>query len=96
MPHLYLPSDHTDADLVLAADIAAAVSSAELYVTWTIDEDGQPDELRTRPGPYIRPARVWTVQSRHACGVARQLSVIAGRRQTVRRSRDPMGPCRSR
>jgi hypothetical protein len=40
MPHLYLPSDHTDADLVLAADVAMAVSSAELYVTWTID-DGQ-------------------------------------------------------
>jgi hypothetical protein len=35
MPHLYLPSDHTDADLVLAADVAAAVSSADLYVTWT-------------------------------------------------------------
>ena len=35
MPHLYLPSEHTDADLVLAADVAAAVSSADLYVTWT-------------------------------------------------------------
>ena len=37
MPHLYLPSDHTDADLVLAADVAAAVASADLYVTWTHD-----------------------------------------------------------
>ena len=37
MPHLFLPSDHTDADLVLAADVAAAVSSADLYVTWTFD-----------------------------------------------------------
>jgi len=37
MPHLYLPTDHTDADLVLAADVAAAVSSSDLYVTWTID-----------------------------------------------------------
>src|SRR3954468_14145627 len=37
MPHLYLPTDHTDADLVLAADVAAAVSSADLYVSWTID-----------------------------------------------------------
>ena len=37
MPHLYLPTDHTDADLVLAADVAAAVSSADLYVTWTHD-----------------------------------------------------------
>jgi len=61
MPHLYLPSDHTDADLVLAADVAAAVSSAELYVTWTIDEgQGVPeveailrDERQpVRPGPF--------------------------------------------
>ena len=37
MPHLYLPNDHTDADLVLATDVAAAVSSADLYVTWTLD-----------------------------------------------------------
>ena len=37
MPHLYLPTEHTDADLVLAADVAAAVSSADLYVTWTLD-----------------------------------------------------------
>jgi hypothetical protein len=37
MPHLYLPTEHTDADLVLAADVASAVSSADLYVTWTLD-----------------------------------------------------------
>jgi hypothetical protein len=35
MPHLYLPSEHSDADLVLAADVAQAVSSADLYVAWT-------------------------------------------------------------
>jgi hypothetical protein len=35
MPHLFLPSAHTDADLVLAADVAAAVDSADLYVAWT-------------------------------------------------------------
>jgi hypothetical protein len=35
MPHLYLPSEHSDADLVLAADVAEAVSSADLYVAWT-------------------------------------------------------------
>ena len=37
MPHLYLPTEHTDADLVLAADVATAVSSADLYVTWTLE-----------------------------------------------------------
>ncbi len=44
MPHLYLPNEHTDADLVLAADVAAAVSSADLYVAWTHDSgQGAPE-----------------------------------------------------
>jgi hypothetical protein len=45
MPHLYLPTDHTDADLVLAADVAAAVSSADLYVTWTIEAGAGTPEI---------------------------------------------------
>jgi hypothetical protein len=57
MPHLYLPTDHTDADLVLAADIAAAVSSADLYVTWTIDAGaGAPEvEAVVREEPLPAP-----------------------------------------
>ena len=55
MPHLYLPSDHTDADLILAADVAAAVSSADLYVTWTHDAGpGAPEVeaiVREEPAP---------------------------------------------
>ena len=35
MPHLHLPIDHTDADLVLAANLAEVVGSEDLYVTWT-------------------------------------------------------------
>ena len=56
MPHVYLPTDHTDADLVLAADVAAAVSSADLYVTWTIDAGtGSPEvEAVVRDEP-VRP-----------------------------------------
>jgi len=34
MPHLHLPIDHTDADLVLAANVADVVGSEDLYVTW--------------------------------------------------------------
>ena len=45
MPHLYLPTDHTDADLVLAADVAAAVSSADLYITWTLDSGAGTPEV---------------------------------------------------
>jgi hypothetical protein len=37
MPHLHLPTDHTDADLVLAANLAEIVGSEDLYVAWTHD-----------------------------------------------------------
>jgi hypothetical protein len=35
MPQLYLPADHSDADLALAGQVAELLESAELYVTWT-------------------------------------------------------------
>jgi hypothetical protein len=37
MPHLHLPIDHTDADLVLAANLAEIVGSEDLYVAWSHD-----------------------------------------------------------
>jgi hypothetical protein len=37
MPHLHLPMEHTDADLVLAANLADIVGSEDLYVAWTQD-----------------------------------------------------------
>jgi hypothetical protein len=40
MPQLYLPAAHTDADLVLASQIAARIDSAELHVAWS-PEHGQ-------------------------------------------------------
>ena len=40
MPQLYLPAEHTDADLILAGLVAQHVDSAELYVVWT-PEHGQ-------------------------------------------------------
>jgi hypothetical protein len=35
MAQLYLPVAHTEADLVLAGQIAERIDSGELYVTWT-------------------------------------------------------------
>ena len=35
MPQLHLPTDHTDADLILAANLADVVGSEDLYVAWT-------------------------------------------------------------
>ena len=60
MPHLYLPSDHTDADLVLAADVASAVSSADLYVTWTLEAGAGTPEIEAvlrddPPQPAVNP-----------------------------------------
>ena len=40
MPHLHLPIEHTDADLVLAANLAEIVGSEDLYVG--LDADGRP------------------------------------------------------
>jgi hypothetical protein len=37
MPHLHLPTQHTDADLILAANLADVVGSEDLYVAWTHD-----------------------------------------------------------
>jgi hypothetical protein len=35
MPHLHLPSAHTEADLILAANLADIVGSEDLFVAWT-------------------------------------------------------------
>ena len=37
MPHVYMPSAHSDADVLLAGRIAEAVDSAELFVAWTAE-----------------------------------------------------------
>src|SRR5687768_11647139 len=37
MPQLFLPAAHSDADLVLASQIAARVDSGELHVAWSPD-----------------------------------------------------------
>jgi hypothetical protein len=45
MPHLHLPMDHTDADLVLAANLADVVGSEELFVAWTQDSGAGVPEI---------------------------------------------------
>jgi hypothetical protein len=35
MAQLYLPAEHTEADLVLAGQIAESIDSGELWVAWT-------------------------------------------------------------
>jgi hypothetical protein len=45
MAQLYLPLAHTEADLVLAGQIAEVIDSAELYVTWTPKEGAAVPEV---------------------------------------------------
>jgi hypothetical protein len=45
MAQLYLPVKHTEADLVLAGQIAEWVDSAELYVAWTPEHGGSVPEI---------------------------------------------------
>jgi hypothetical protein len=48
MPTLHLPAAHTDSDVALAAEVAGAVGSHELYVSWTHSEGaGLPPEIET-------------------------------------------------
>jgi hypothetical protein len=48
MPTLHLPAAHTDVDVALAAEVAGAVGSHDLYVSWTHGEGaGLPPETET-------------------------------------------------
>jgi hypothetical protein len=59
MPTLYLPAAHTDTDVALAAEIASAVGSQDLYVAWTHGEGpGLSPEYETMLGdgePFATP-----------------------------------------
>jgi hypothetical protein len=64
MPHVHLPADHSNADVVLAANVAATVNSAELYVAWTHDSGAgavpevaarlnEPGREPAQAGPFV-------------------------------------------
>ena len=58
MPTLHLPAAHTDTDVALATEVARAVGSHELYVTWTHGEGpGLPPEGED-PAPAAEAAAV--------------------------------------
>ncbi len=45
MAQLYLPMEHTDADLVLAGQVAESIDSAELYVVWSAEHGAAVPEV---------------------------------------------------
>jgi len=63
MAQLYLPAEHTEADLVLAGQIAEWIESVELYVAWTpahgTSVPAVAAELRTLDARWTTLARVF-------------------------------------
>ncbi len=59
MPHVYLPTEHSEADLVLAGQLADILESDELYVTWSprgYEEPQVETVVRVKePGPAPAP-----------------------------------------
>lgn len=53
MAQLYLPLAHTEADLVLAGQIAELIDSAELYVVWTAAEGRAVPEVVAELRPAV-------------------------------------------
>jgi len=70
MPQLYLPAAHTDADLVLASQIAVRIDSAELHVAWSPREGQVVPEV---PAMLREPAAHWTDTVSLVLGVFREL-----------------------
>jgi hypothetical protein len=70
MPQLYLPATHTDADLVLASQIAARIDSAELHVAWSAEHGRVVPEVCA---VLREPAVHWTDTVALVLGVVREL-----------------------
>jgi hypothetical protein len=79
MPHLHLPIDHTDADLVLAANLADIVGSEDLYVAWSHESGAgvipEVEAVLVAPDQDDRPGVLATI----AAGCAAFWRTITGR-----------------
>ena len=80
MPHLHLPADHTDADLVLAANLAEIVGSEDLYVAWSHETGpGAIPEVEAVLREERRGARSASSSARVGAGVAAFWRALLGR-----------------
>jgi hypothetical protein len=82
MAQLILPRAHTEADLVLAGQIAELIDSAELYVSWTPEQGRAVPEVMAE----LRAAvPLWTGTVAFILEAARDIwSVLRGRRPQPR------------
>ena len=95
MAQLYLPAEHTDADLVLAGQIAESIDSAELYVAWTPAHGHAVPRGRRRaaPAPRAEPGpRALLPGDPRAVGAPCGASPRAGPRAPRRRRRSAARP----
>jgi hypothetical protein len=78
MPHVILPAEHTDADLILASQVAEAVDSAELFVTWTPQSGPAIPEIEAELREPLHPLA--EAAALFAQGLAELWRAITGRR----------------
>ncbi|MDP9377942.1 MAG: hypothetical protein M3P40_10315 [Actinomycetota bacterium] len=80
MPHVHLPVHHTEADLILAGQVAHFVRSGELFVTWS-HETG-PGALPVVPAHLREPinpvAELLGILLESAAGLWRSLTRAPG------------------
>lgn len=82
MAQLFLPAEHTDADVVLAGQIAESIDSAELYVTWS---PGQGHAAPEVVAELRDPEPAWTDTPAPVLQALRELWALL-------RRRDPRAP----
>jgi hypothetical protein len=96
MPHLHLPIDHTDADLVLAANLADLVGSEDLYVAWSFESG--PGAIPEVEAIMVEQRPLSPLAALGAALVAAAVTLFrafAGRqRGAVAHSAPPAGPAR--
>jgi hypothetical protein len=95
MPHLHLPMDHTDADLVLAANLAEIVGSEDLYVAWSHDSGaGAVPEVEAVLVESRRPSAFAELVALVSAGFAAFWRALVGRSAAPAVATVPAGPAR--
>jgi hypothetical protein len=96
MPHLHLPIDHTDDDLVLAANLADVIGSEDLYVTWSYETG--PGAIPEVDAVLVEQRPLSPLAERAAAigaGFASLFRALLGRpRRAVAHAAPPAGPAR--
>ena len=90
MPHLHLPIDLTDADLVLSANVAEIVGSEDLYVAWSHERGAAVPEVEAVLVESRRRGILATV----AAGCAAFWRTITGRQGGSAVEQAPEAPAR--